>query len=290
MPVAARHLFKEIIMKASEFRIRDPFILPYDGKYYLYASDFPKGFKAYVSSDLENWSDSVSVIEFPEGFWATKNFWAPEVHYYKGKFYLFASLYSDSHNRGTQIFEADNPLGPFEIISDGPQTPKEWMCLDGTLFIEDSKPYMIFCHEWLQTKDGEMCFVELSEDLRRTVGESHLMFKAGDFPFVKTVTEEEGNFVTDGPFLHRLKTGELVMMWSSYGEKGYFENVVRSSNGHLDGKWESMNFLCETDGGHGMLFEDFSGNLKLCLHQPNKDNERLTIFDIIEENGTIRIK
>ena len=30
------------------------------------------------------------------------------------------------------------------------------MCLDGTLWVEDGKPYMIYCHEWVETVDGEM--------------------------------------------------------------------------------------------------------------------------------------
>jgi hypothetical protein len=28
------------------------------------------------------------------------------------------------------------------------------MALDGTLWVEDGVPYMIFCHEWIQITDG----------------------------------------------------------------------------------------------------------------------------------------
>ena len=48
-------------MKSNEINIRDPYILPYDGKYYLYGTRSETafvgqayGFDVYVSDDLEN--------------------------------------------------------------------------------------------------------------------------------------------------------------------------------------------------------------------------------------------
>lgn len=40
---------------------RDPFILPYDGKYYLYRSAAEKGIECLISDDLKTWSKPVSV-------------------------------------------------------------------------------------------------------------------------------------------------------------------------------------------------------------------------------------
>lgn len=280
-------------MKASDFTIRDPFILPWEGTYYLYASDYIHDFIVYTSTDLENWTSPVKVTNLPADFWATRDFWAPEVHYYKGSFYLFASMFSDSHNRGTQIFRADSPMGPFEPISDGPATPADWMCLDGTLFIEDEKPYMVFCHEWLQVHNGTMCYVPLSDDLSLTTGEPKVMFAAADYDFVRLCPSSGphpgGGYVTDGPFLHRCENGDLLMIWSSFGEKGYLQSVLRSDNGRLDGKWLPQGLLFETDGGHGMLFHDFSGQLRLALHYPNSGPEHLKLFRLKEENGTLTV-
>lgn len=277
-------------MKNSEFNIRDPFILPFEGKYYLYASNYPHGFMAYISDDMIEWSAPVSVIDFPEDFWATKDFWAPEVHLYKGNFYLLASLYSETANRGTQIFKASSPLGPFKPISAGPVTPTDWMCLDGTLYCDRKGiPYMVFCHEWLQIKNGTVCYAQLSDDLTHFVTEPRVMFAAKDYPFVRHITDEACNFVTDGPFLHRCENGDLLMIWSSFGENGYLESVLKSDNGEIDGKWEAQNLLFEKDGGHGMLFRDFSGNLKLPLHYPNSNDEHLVLFDVIETDGVLSL-
>lgn len=280
-------------MKASDFTIRDPFILPWEGTYYLYASDYVHNFMVYTSTDLENWTKPVKVTHLPSDFWGTKDFWAPEVHFFNGSFYLFASMYSDTRNRGTHIFRSDSPMGPFLPVSDSPATPEQWMCLDGTLHVEDGQPYMVFCHEWLQVENGTVCYVPMSNDLTHAIGEPKVMFAAADYDFVRRCPAvgsfPGGGFVTDGPYLHRCKTGELLMIWSSFGEKGYLQSVLRSDNGTLSGRWIAQNLLFETDGGHGMLFTDFQGQLRLALHHPNSGPERLTLFFVREQKGSLSI-
>ena len=56
-------------MKREDINIRDPFILPYEGKYYLYGSrgsevweDNATGLDVYVSEDLENWSEPKEIF------------------------------------------------------------------------------------------------------------------------------------------------------------------------------------------------------------------------------------
>ena len=143
----------------DDIRFRDPYILA-DQKsqtYYLYLSSTTKsasgkvvgGVKAYTSKDLIHWNEPVQVFTCPDDNWITGNVWAPEVHQYKGKYYLFATLNTDltwkggKNNsapytfRGTQIFWSKSPLGPFKAFSTDPHTPIDQMALDGTLWVED---------------------------------------------------------------------------------------------------------------------------------------------------------
>lgn len=119
-------------MKLSDIHIRDPFILPYDGKYYLYGTrgddsvNTCPGFDVYTSCDLENWTAGVPVFESRPDFWGKYQYWAPEVHYYNGRFYMLASFNSDTRCRGTHILVSDTPDGKFEPISKEPPTPKDW--------------------------------------------------------------------------------------------------------------------------------------------------------------------
>ena len=282
-------------MKNTDFTIRDPFILPFEGKYYLYGTTSNTSFSVYVSCDLENWSEPVTVFEASDNFKYKYNFWAPEVHYRNGSFYLFGSFKSDDLCRATQILKSDNPLGPFIPFTENAQTPECWECLDGTLYIDKKGvPFMVFCHEWLQVLNGEMCYARLSDDLSHFITEPKLMFKANDYPVVAPSNwHEQDGYVTDGPFMHRCKNGELLMIWSSNhyvgNVKKYCQIILKSDNSEIDGNWIYEGMLFEDDGGHGMLFKDFDGNLKLCLHQPNKLNEHLEIFNVSEKDGKLSI-
>jgi len=123
-------------MKRNEIHIRDPFILPWEGKYYMYGSRVGDnygehtwgdqfGFDVYVSDDLEDWSEPKRIFDRNPDFWGTKDFWAPEVHYYKGKFYLFASFKAEDRCRGTHILVSDTPDGRFVPVSKDPATPMD---------------------------------------------------------------------------------------------------------------------------------------------------------------------
>lgn len=269
-------------MKLCDIRKRDPFVLPHDGVYYLYGSRGfqATGFDVYTSTDLENWTGPTTVFAHFPGFWGTQDFWAPEVHFYNGKFYLFASFKAADKCRGTAILIADSPMGPFVPHSDGAVTPGDWECLDGTFYVdENGQPWMVFCHEWLQIRNGTVCAVKLSSDLRQAVSEPIELWRAGDAPWVHYI-DEPGKYVTDGPYLYRWG-GKLMSLWSSFDKDGYVEAVACSDNGRIDGNW-SVDFpplLCGRDSGHGMIFTTFAGETKFICHQPNSaPNERPVIY------------
>lgn len=276
-------------MKRENIRIRDPFIYLENGTYYMYsACPDSLGICVYKSTDLENFSEPVVCFEPPADFWATKDNWAPEMHKYGDAYYLFVSYKSETEHRGTQIFKADSPEGPFRIHSDGPVTPRDWGCLDGTLYIDkNGTPYMIFCHEWAQVHNGEMCCIELSKDLSRAVSEPHLMFKAGDHPLPAEIiggkNKEYCGKVTDGCFIYKTDSDRLIMIWSSVGENDtYLQLQAICDSGDITKEWRhDAPAIFLKDGGHGMLFTDLNGKTKLSLHIPNHNSlERAHFFDI----------
>lgn len=273
-------------MKNQDINIRDPFVLVHNGMYYLYgtrADNFGQktaGFDVYVGTDLENWSEPKQVFDsekYGMNKWVN---WAPEVHEYNGAFYMFATFTKENDLRGTYILKCDTPDGEFKPHSDGAITPWEWECLDGTLHIENGKPYCVFCHEHTQIYDGTICYVELNEDLTRAVTEPVLMFAASSF--LKREGNENCHNVTDGPFLYRKADGKLLMIWSS-GYDSYLQCVAASDNGSVSGKWSHLPTLFDDDGGHGMLFRDLNGQLKLTLHCPNISLQEKPVFFSVEE-------
>ncbi len=306
------------VQDIANINIRDPFILA-DAKtktYYMYRSSSVKGkngetiggVEVFKSKDLKNWESSSRVFTVPENNWITGAVWAPEVHVYKGKYYLFATLNSTiqwkkrqdgwpSYTfRGTQIFHADSPEGPFLPFALTPHTPMDRMALDGTLWVEDDVPYMIYCHEWVQIIDGTMELVRLASDLSAPVGNSLTLFNASVADW-STGSKHENNqlvsYVTDGCFLYRTKTGKLLMIWSSFGQKGYAIGIAESVTGKVAGPWKQQtNPLFTENGGHGMIFQSFEGRLYIVFHAPNSPggSERARFYELKDTGDTLTLE
>lgn len=303
----------------GEMRIRDPFILSdtVTKTYYLYGStanrlmerDSLHGVEVFVSKDLEHWEGPQTVFQPSADHWGKRMVWAPEVHKYKGKYYLFVTFTGDvmtgqpdrkppQYKRGTQILMSDSPSGPFLPFENRPTTPENWMSLDGTLWVENDVPYMVFCHEWAQVTDGTMELVQLKKDLSKTVGAPSTIFTALEADWVvsldevKTMDSPFYGYITDGCFLYRSKTGKLLMIWSSFGQNGYKIGQVISETGSIKGPWKHLDELIfEENGGHGMLFKTFDERLMITLHQPNNSpNERPKIFELEDMGDSLRIK
>ncbi|MDR1092703.1 MAG: glycoside hydrolase family 43 protein [Clostridiales bacterium] len=291
------------MIKRSDINIRDPFVLAEGGFYYMYGSTDKniwggecRSFDVYKSRDLENFEPPVSAFTRFDGFWANENYWAPEVHRYRGKYYMLASFRAKGRRRGSQILVADRPEGPFTPLADGPFTPSDWDCLDATLYVENGRPYAVYCHEWTQIQDGEICYQELSPDLKGTVSPPVKMFAASSAPWTRAVSCHAGDFngrITDAPFFYRLKSGSLLMLWSSAGAEGYAVGLSVSENGGVTGRFAHYETpLFAKDGGHAMVFRALDGRLLLALHRPNAPPgaERPAFFEIAETGDGLLIK
>ena len=270
-----------------EINIRDPFVLLDGGTYYLYGTrgatcwGNATGFDVYTGRDLSQWDGPFPCFENDGSFWADRNYWAPEVYIREGKYYMFASFKSETRRRGTAILRADSPLGPFLPWSDGPVTPAEWECLDGTYYAdEEGKPWMAFCHEWIQAGDGEIWAMRLSEDLRKAAGEPRLLFRASEAEWAVEMRHSSGKtgYVTDGPFFWRTDDGKLLCLWSSFSAEGYTKAVAVSDTGRIDSHFSQRKPLFMKNGGHGMLFKTKENQTMLALHQPNEHLKEHPVF------------
>lgn len=286
--------------RLSDIQIRDPFVLREHDTYYLFGSTDKDiwhspgvGFDAYrgagptIPTELEG---PFHVFRPPAGFWSRTNFWAPEVHRYRNEHYMLATFLPTSGHRGTAVLRSTKgALGPYEEWSTGPVTPAEWECLDGTLFVDGhDDPWLVFCHEWVQVGDGEVCAVRLTPDLRSAAGEPLVLFTGSEAPWAAV---QEGRpphdhaYVTDGPFLHRYADGRLSTLWSSYGPDGnYLIGEAFSETGLVTGPWrQSRCPLYDADAGHGMLFRSSSEDLYLAIHTPNDSPRERPIFVQVAE-------
>lgn len=293
------------MLKNKEIQIRDPFVFPdqKSGKYYLFGSTDPNiwgpgtGFDLYIGEDLENWAGPFPAFRPGKDFYAEENFWAPEVHEYQGRYYMFATfLRKDNKRRGTAVLVADDPAGPYKPHSNEPVTPEDWFSLDGTFYRDEAGlPWLVFCHEWVQIEDGEICAVRLSEDLKVSIGGPQTLFSASEAPWPTAFKHRAGkspnNYVTDGPFLYRAVNNKLLMLWSSFIHNVYAQGISCSATGEITGPWlHEEEPLYRNDGGHGMIFKTFTNKLMLTLHSPNiTPMERPAFIGLEEKNGRLRL-
>jgi hypothetical protein len=260
------------------------------------------GTMVYTSRDLKHWTRPKLAFVLPPNVWAKAGSWAPEVHQWRGKWYLFTTFHNaeaplgmngkrPTYRRGTVLAVADRVGGPYRLVRGGePIVSKDLMTLDGSLYLDPGgKPWLVYAHEWWQTTVGTMETVPLDDSLAQA-GSPKVLFRADEAAWVVGQKQPDGEtvFVTDGPQLYRSKTGKLLMLWSSYGKKGYVEGQARSKSGTLAGPWEQLGVLVERDSGHGMLFRTFDGRLMMILHRPfnyalgklyemRDDGDRLTV-------------
>ncbi|WP_127593823.1 glycoside hydrolase family 43 protein [Paenibacillus lautus] len=292
-------------MKTGDIQLRDPYVLPDPEQriYYMYGSTDKNiwqegtGFDVYISRDLSDWEGPYTVFRKPDDFFADVNFWAPEVYPYHGRYIMFATFRRKDNDRlGTAVLSAEQPTGPFSLHSEGPVTPADWSSLDGTLYIDEAdQPWMVFCHEWQQVGDGEICAMRLSPDLTEAASEPVTLFCASEAdwatPFHSPRFPGSSNYVTDGTFLFRTTSGSLLMLWASFVDGRYALGVAKSPTGKLTGPWlQEPEPLYSSDGGHGMVFRTWEGELMLTVHTPNRTPDERPIFiPVVEEGNSIKL-
>ena len=273
----------------DSIRLSDPCILA-DAKTMMYYMTGTGGM-LWKSKDLKLWTGPFRVAKTDPQSWMGPNpmIWAAELHEYNGKYYYFATFTNRDvkidtvrgnviDRRACHVLVSENPEGPYLPMSDSEYLPANMPTLDGTLWVEDGKPYMIFCYEWLQNWNGTMEKIELKPDLSGPVGEMKLLFRASDSPWSKE-RDEQGNIifnkVTDGPWLFRTKTGRLGMIWTSWVYDVYTQGVAYSESGKLAGPWiHEPEPITPPNFGHGMLFRTFDGKLLMSVHSHKNINGR----------------
>ena len=158
------------------------------------------------------------------------------------------------------------------------------MARDGTLGVDpDGSPWMVYSCEWTQWQVGRMAAARLKDDLSGLAAQPKELFRA-DVAFGK-------NYVTDGPFCYRSsKTGRLFMIWSKFCDKGYSVISCESKTGRVAGPWGDFRIVFADNGGHGMLFKTFEGELLLAMHKPEiRGHERLALFTVEDDGNALVI-
>lgn len=162
----------------ANYGVGDPFVMRYNGKYYLYAStkDTEVGIRGWVSNDMMNWTQMTGE-GLEKGYVSmescTETAYAPEVIYYNGYFYLCESQAGTGH----YLLRSEKPEGPFKAI-----TGNFGESIDGSFFLDDDEQLY-----FLRASSNGIRLVKFNDDM--TLGSS------------KTLDNTQIGSWTEGPYL-----------------------------------------------------------------------------------------
>lgn len=117
----------------SSYGFGDPFVMRYNGVYYLYVStkDGNVGIKCWSSTDLVNWEYEGFCTSDP----ITCGAYAPEVYYYNGHFYMYTSPAGNGH----YVLRSTSPTKGFEVVTDN-----MGMSIDGSVLIDNNGKWYFY--------------------------------------------------------------------------------------------------------------------------------------------------
>lgn len=143
--------------------LADPSIFYHKKIYYLYGTggnNANQGFTVYTSRDLKNWEGPKGAAD---GYalrkgdaFGTKGFWAPQIFYYQGQFYMAYTA-----DEQIAIATSNSPLGPFtQTVKTALTAPVKQ--IDPFVFIdEDGRKYLYH----VRLNQGNRLFVaEMTDD------------------------------------------------------------------------------------------------------------------------------
>ena len=145
------------------------------------------------------------IFHRPEGFFADKQYWAPECVEKDGYYYLVATLGSDKDPIGCYALRSTKPDGPFEPYSKR-LTPEGVKCLDGTVYTDpEGTSWLVYSRSFENGCRGYMDCIQLASDLSHSIGEAFTLFDAAEakwvvpFPYAKEEFGVDGDvYFTDG--------------------------------------------------------------------------------------------
>ncbi|RLD89623.1 MAG: hypothetical protein DRJ29_16410 [Bacteroidetes bacterium] len=274
--VAAYAIGAEGTLRLDEVEVSMHMVLPVEseGRYYITGTtDLANvwegktdGFHVYSSRDLETWDRKLAWAPPPGSEWNSRA-WGAIILPLKDKYIMMGAVYSSQRKKhGILTMEAYKPGGPYKLRSEEP-------------LMEGIDPQVVYGKDgtpWLVTggRDAIMA-APLSDDLLHTLAEPDTILHASQVPGAEPAAD--GGWFHDAPVFHRLRNGELVMLFSAnfiFPDGIAFATFkLKSKTGELSGPWIPEGVFLPRQ--HGASFwRRFDGELMLTVKPAGVSIER----------------
>ena len=248
----------------------DPHVLEYQGKFYAYATE-TRGFRFQVmeSPDLVHWTHKGTALATVP--WANVHYWAPEVAFQNGVFYMtYSALNPDTRKHDIAIATAKSPLGPFTHQAILVRAEENRVgVIDATLFFDYGIPYLVYSEE----DPRSIVLRRLSSNLKRVEGGKVRLIRP-DQEWERGVVEAPTILRRDGLY-HLFYSGG----WFQSDKKNASYSVAHAAAPSLTGKYIKTGIVLGGDGqkvfgpGHQCIVSLKSGEDWLLYHGWDDQNE-----------------
>jgi beta-xylosidase len=258
--------------------LADPFAYEHHGTYYLTGTTQPDGigFACYTSKDLISWTPTGMLYQKPKNHFGTSAFWAPEVKYHNGKFYLTYSCYNPEKKiLQTSLAVSDTPEGPFKDLYT-PWLDLGYSVIDGDLFFDDDDtPYLYFSKNVTVSDSigtGSLYVIRMKKDLSGP--DSKPVFISAPTQKWEMVNWKK-NRCNEGPFVFK-KNGIYYLTYSANdtGYENYGIGVQYAKKPMGPWKKDPDNPLMTTNKtqgisspGHNSIVKAPNGDLYIVYHR-----------------------
>jgi GH43 family beta-xylosidase len=182
----------------------DPFVWEYQGVYYAIgtgpaeakgemeeiadaaqtnSTDELRVFPLLRSFDFLNWDFVGNALLRPDPALGD-NFWAPEVAYSEGTFYLYYSVGHEDKDHQLRVATSNDPLGPYQDVGEPLLDPKSCpFAIDPHPFRDDDGQwYLFYARDFLDTeggvRPGTALMVDRLEGMTKLAGEGRVVLRA----------------------------------------------------------------------------------------------------------------
>ncbi|MDD6253483.1 MAG: family 43 glycosylhydrolase [Bacteroidales bacterium] len=305
-------------ISCAEMEYRDPFIyVDKDKEAYYCPVVVAGGIKVFKSRDLKMWRDLGAVYNV-SGLYSDYSYWAADMYKWKDNIYCIATAVSSNGGADDFTSQKCNTIFKGEYGPEGciwplnreqvnliPETVTQ--NIDGSLYVDETgTPWLVYCKEAAteitdKGYDAGVYAYKLNDALTATIGEQVRLFNGSSSQYACAVDVRDGKdvYIADAPMLWRdSASGNLICIWSHYAKqpgndqnRWYSVGQAVSRSGKIEGPWEHVGIINNYDGGHGCLFEDLDGNMKLAYHLnpalSKNGKPHLVIKDISFKNGVL---
>ena len=132
----------------------DPWYYVHDGVYY-WCHSTGNGVAVRQANSMAGLTDAESTVVYraPAGTMWSADYWAPELHYLRGAWYIYvAADDGNNENHRMYVLRGDDPAGPFTMVGNLCDETDLW-AIDGTVLEYEEELYFVWSG-WEEAADG----------------------------------------------------------------------------------------------------------------------------------------